>query len=117
MVLVVSCDTLVPIDGLWQSLAQQHQYAPETQVCYLKDTASESQQDYPLLGLYRMDILDKLCHYLDSNARAVMKFLATIDAQTQPLPTAWCKLANLNTPCDFEQALCIVKSIKNQHSK
>ena len=65
----------------------------------------KSDKDYPLLGLYSLDLTDKLQGYLDNGGRSVMKFLSEVNVKTVDLPNDWVKLANFNDKDEFELAL------------
>ena len=96
--LVISCDSLVQANQVFDKL---HYAATDNEaVIYLK-----AEKDYPLLGLYRTDLLIKLYDYLDKGQRAVMKFLADKKIQTAALPNEWIALANFNTKNEFDLAL------------
>nr|WP_312385951.1 MULTISPECIES: NTP transferase domain-containing protein [unclassified Moraxella] len=96
--LVISCDSLVQANQVFDKL---HYAATDNEaVIYLK-----AEKDYPLLGLYRTDLLIKLKDYLDKGQRAVMKFLADKKIQTAALPNEWITLANFNTKNEFDLAL------------
>ncbi|MGD4407981.1 NTP transferase domain-containing protein, partial [Xanthomonas citri pv. citri] len=66
--MVISCDCLIGADLVFAKLV--HQIIDED-VVYLK-----SEKDYPLLGLYRVDLLPTLKDFLDNGSRSVMKFLS-----------------------------------------
>ncbi len=100
--LLSSCDSLIGVDTLWQTLNQQ---AKTADVIYFYD--DKNQQDYPLLGLYSIDLLDKLKQRIDNGQLSVMKFLHAdnINCQKIPLPQAWQQQVNFNTPIEFQQAI------------
>lgn len=96
--LVISCDSLVSAHQLFDTLTAQS--VQNADVIYVK-----SDKDYPLLGLYSLDLTDKLQGYLDSGGRSVMKFLSEVNVKTVDLPNDWVKLANFNDKDEFELAL------------
>ena len=96
--LVISCDSLVHAHQVFDKL--HYPVTDNEAVIYLK-----AEKDYPLLGLYRTDLLIKLYDYLDKGQRAVMKFLADKKIQTAVLPNEWITLANFNTINEFDLAL------------
>lgn len=96
--LVISCDSLVSAHQLFDTLTAQS--VQNADVIYLK-----SDKDYPLLGLYSLDLTDKLQGYLDNGGRSVMKFLSEVNVKTVDLPNGWVKLANFNDKDEFELAL------------
>ena len=97
--MVISCDSLIPISDLWQKLQPYITQAADKSVICLTDDSHL----YPLLGLYRLSIEPELKHYIDNGQRQVMKFIKPI---VQPLPfaKAWQDLTNFNTPKDFARA-------------
>lgn len=96
--LVISCDSLVHAHQVFDKLC--YAVTDNEAVIYLK-----AEKDYPLLGLYRTDLLIELYDYLDKGQRAVMKFLADKKIQTAALPNEWITLANFNTKNEFGLAL------------
>ena len=96
--LVISCDSLVSAHQLFDTLTAQS--VQNADVIYVK-----SEKDYPLLGLYSLDLTDKLQGYLDNGGRSVMKFLSEVNVKTVDLPNDWVKLANFNDKDEFELAL------------
>lgn len=96
--LVISCDSLVSAHQLFDTLTAQS--VQNADVIYVK-----SDKDYPLLGLYSLDLTDKLQGYLDNGGRSVMKFLSEANVKTVDLPNGWVKLANFNDKDEFELAL------------
>ncbi|MDK1670927.1 molybdenum cofactor guanylyltransferase [Moraxella osloensis] len=96
--LVISCDSLVSAHQLFDTLTAQS--VQNADVIYVK-----SDKDYPLLGLYSLDLTDKLQGYLDNGGRSVMKFLSEVNVKTVDLPNDWVKLANFNNKNEFELAL------------
>ena len=102
--MVISCDSLIPISDLWQKLQPYITQAADKSVICLTDDSHL----YPLLAVYRLSIEPELKHYIDNGQRQVMKFIKPI---VQPLPfaKAWQDLTNFNTPDAFEcacTALC-----------
>ena len=95
--MVISCDCLIGADLVFAKLV--HQIIDED-VVYLK-----SEKDYPLLGLYRVDLLPRLKDFLDKGNRSVMKFLSDKKVKTVDLPNKWGALANFNTMDEFNLAL------------
>ena len=96
--LVISCDSLVSAHQVFDTLTAQS--VQNADVIYVK-----SDKDYPLLGLYSLDLTDKLQGYLDNGGRSVMKFLSEVNVKTVDLPNDWVKLANFNDKDEFELAL------------
>lgn len=97
-ILVASCDNLIGIDELYKKLCENNDIA---QVIYLTDNI----KDYPLLGLYNINLIDDLKNYLDNDNRAVMKFLKDKSAQKIAMNDDWRYLANFNTMDEFKLAL------------
>lgn len=97
--MVICCDSLINATQLYDKLFNQITDKNED-VVYFK-----GEKDYPLLGLYRVDLLPKLKVYLDKGNRAVMKFLKDKKVKTVDLPNEWVNLANFNTKDKFELAL------------
>ena len=97
--MVISCDSLIPVTDLWQKLRPDMTKNPDKAVICLSD----EHHLYPLLGLYRLSIEPDLKQYIDDGQRQVMKFIKPI---VQPVPFAkdWQYLTNFNTPKDFEHA-------------
>lgn len=94
--LVVSCDSLLGADLVFEHL----QYLDNADVMYVK-----GEKDYPLLGLYRTNLLPQLKDYLDNGNRSVMKFLRDKKVKSVELPNEWIALVNFNTPEEFDLAL------------
>ena len=94
--LVVSCDSLLGADWVFERL----QYLACADVMYVK-----GERDYPLLGLYRTDLLPQLRDYLDKDKRSVMQFLNDKELKTVALLDDWVNLANFNTLDEFNLAL------------
>ena len=102
--MVISCDSLIPISDLWQKLQPYITQATDKSVICLTDDSHL----YPLLGLYRLSIEPELKHYIDNGQRQVTKFIKPI-VQPVPFAKAWQDLTNFNTPDAFEcacTALC-----------
>lgn len=104
--MVISCDSLIPIRDLWQKLQPYTTQATDKSVICLTD----NEHLYPLLGLYRLDIEPDLKCYLDDSQRQVMKFIKPI-VQPVPFAKAWQDLTNFNTPKDFARARLALKSL------
>lgn len=102
--LVISCDSLIPISDLWQKLQPYITQADDKSVICLTDDSHL----YPLLGLYRLSIETELKQYIDDGQRQVMKFIKPI-VQPVPFTKAWQALTNFNTPKDFARA-CLALS-------
>lgn len=102
--MVISCDSLINATQIYDKLFNQITDKNED-VIYFK-----GKKDYPLLGLYRTDLLLELYDYLDKDNRSVMKFLADKKIKTVDLPSEWLALANVNTMDDFELASDILGS-------
>ena len=97
--MVISCDSLIPISDLWQKLQPYIAQAADKSVICLTD----NEHLYPLLGLYRLSIEPDLKQYIDNGQRQVMKFIKPI-VQPVPFVKAWQDLTNFNTPKDFVRA-------------
>lgn len=97
--MVISCDSLIPVTDLWQKLQPYMTKNPDKAVICLSD----EHHLYPLLGLYRLSIEPDLKDYIDDGQRQVMKFIKPL---VQPVPFArdWQYLTNVNTPKDFARA-------------
>ena len=104
--MVISCDSLIPVTDLWQKLQPYITQADGKSVICLTD----DHHLYPLLGLYRLSIEPDLKRYIDDEQRQVMKFIKPI---VQPVPFAkeWQYLTNFNTPKDFEHACLALKEL------
>ena len=102
--LVISCDSLIPVTALWQKLQPYIAQSADKSVICLND----DQHLYPLLGLYRLDIEPNLKQYIDDGQRQVMRFIKPI-VQPVPFIKKWQYLTNFNTPKDFEHA-CLALS-------
>lgn len=103
--LVISCDSLIPISDLWQKLQPYTTQADGKSVICLTDDSHL----YPLLGLYRLSIEPELKQYIDDGQRQVMKFIKPI-VQPVPFTQAWQALTNFNTPKDFASA-CLALNV------
>lgn len=101
-ILVISCDNLINIDELYFKLCDN---IINSQAIYLTDNHLTDSKDYPLLGLYNLNLIDKLKTYLDNNNRAVMKFLKDKQVQKISMNNEWRYLANFNTLDEFGLAL------------
>ena len=97
--LVISCDSLIPISDLWQKLQPYITQADDKSVICLTDDSHL----YPLLGLYRLSIESELKQYIDDGQRQVMKLIKPI-VQPVPFTQVWQALTNFNTPKDFARA-------------
>ncbi|KAA0915389.1 molybdenum cofactor guanylyltransferase [Psychrobacter sp. ANT_WB68] len=97
--LVISCDSLIPVTNLWQKLQPYMAQATDKSVTCLTDDSHL----YPLLAVYRLSIEPELKHYIDNGQRQVMKFIKPI-VQPVPFAKAWQDLTNFNTPKDFARA-------------
>ncbi|MGE6360833.1 molybdenum cofactor guanylyltransferase [Psychrobacter glacincola] len=104
--MVISCDSLIPVNDLWQKLQPYMTQNPDKAVICLTD----EHHLYPLLGLYRLSIEPNLKHYIDDGQRQVMKFIKPL---VQPIPFAknWQYLTNFNTPKDFEHACLALNNL------
>ena len=97
--MVISCDSLIPISDLWQKLKPYITQAADKSIICLTDDSHL----YPLLAVYRLSIEPELNHYIDNGQRQVMKFIKPI-VQPVPFAKAWQNLTNFNTPKDFARA-------------
>ena len=104
--LVISCDSLIPISDLWQKLQPYTTQADGKSVICLTDDSHL----YPLLGLYRLSIEPELKQYIDDGQRQVMKFIKPI-VQPVPFTQAWQALTNFNTPKDFARACLALNNL------
>ena len=104
--LVISCDSLIPISDLWQKLQPYITQADDKSVICLTDDSHL----YPLLGLYRLSIETELKQYIDDGQRQVMKFIKPI-VQPVPFTKAWQALTNFNTPKDFARACLALNNL------
>ncbi len=94
--LVISCDSLLGANQVFNALKCDE----IADVSYF-----QNEKDYPLLGLYRLDLLPLLKTYLDNDNRSVMKFLSQVKSNVITMPDKWRDLANFNTPEEFNLAL------------
>lgn len=104
--LVISCDSLIPITDLWQKLQPYITQAADKSVICLTDDSHL----YPLLGLYRLDMEPDLKRYIDDEQRQVMKFIKPI-VQPVLFAKAWQNLTNFNTPKDFARACLALNNL------
>ena len=104
--LVISCDSLIPITDLWQKLQPYITQAADKSVICLTDDSHL----YPLLGLYRLSIEPDLKRYIDDEQRQVMKFVKPI-VQPVLFAKAWQNLTNFNTPKDFASACLALNNL------
>lgn len=104
--LVISCDSLIPITDLWQKLQPYITQAADKSVICLTDDSHL----YPLLGLYRLSIEPDLKRYIDDEQRQVMKFIKPI-VQPVAFVKKWQNLTNFNTPKDFARACLALNNL------
>ena len=104
--LVISCDSLIPVTDLWRKLQPYMTQAADKSVICLTDDSHL----YPLLGLYRLDMEPDLKRYIDDGQRQVMKFIKPI-VQPVPFAKAWQELTNFNTPKDFSRACLALNNL------
>lgn len=104
--LVISCDSLIPVTALWQKLQPYIAQSADKSVICLND----DHHLYPLLGLYRLDIEPSLKQYIDDGQRQVMKFIKPI-VQPVAFVKEWQYLTNFNTPKDFEHACLALNNL------
>ncbi|MDA5133381.1 molybdenum cofactor guanylyltransferase [Psychrobacter sp. ANT_H3] len=104
--LVISCDSLIPITDLWQKLQPYITQAADKSVICLTDDSHL----YPLLGLYRLDMGPDLKRYIDDEQRQVMKFIKPI-VQPVAFVKKWQNLTNFNTPKDFASACLALNNL------
>ena len=104
--MVISCDSLIPISDLWQKLKPYIAQATDKSVICLTD----NEHLYPLLAVYRLSIEPELKHYIDAGQRQVMKFIKPI-VQPVPFVKAWQDLTNFNMPDTFECACTALRDI------
>ena len=97
--LVISCDSLIPVEELWQRLRAFIAKASDKSVICLSDETHL----YPLLGLYQLSVEPKLRVYIDNGERRVMRFIEPI-MQPVPILESWQGLTNFNTPDEFKRA-------------
>lgn len=102
--LVISCDSLIPVIDLWQTLQLYiAKTIDKTVVCLTDD-----RHLYPLLGLYQLSIEPDLKAYIDEGQRQVMRFIEPI-VHPVTFTKQWQPLTNFNTPSDFKRA-CLALS-------
>lgn len=103
-ILVISCDNLIGADKLFDELiycqSNSQSMNSHADVIYFKD-----KKDYPLLGLYRSNLLLELDDFLDKGERSVMRFLSCLNTVAYSLPDDWQYIVNFNTPDEFNLAL------------
>ena len=104
--LVISCDSLIPVTDLWQKLQPYITQAADKSVICLTDDSHL----YPLLGLYRLSIEPDLKRYIDDGQRQVMKFIKPI-VQPVAFVKKWQNLTNFNTPKDFASACLALNNL------
>ena len=104
--LVISCDSLIPVTALWQKLQPYIAQSADKSVICLND----DHHLYPLLGLYRLDIEPSLKQYIDDGQRQVMKFIKPI-VQPVAFVKEWQYLTNFNTSKDFEHACLALNNL------
>ena len=104
--LVISCDSLIPVTDLWQKLQPYITQAADKSVICLTDDSHL----YPLLGLYRLDMEPDLKRYIDDEQRQVMKFIKPI-VQPVAFVKKWQDLTNFNTPKDFASACLALNNL------
>ena len=100
-VLVVSCDSLLGVDDVLALFKKNpnNESLQSHPVIYAK-----GEKDFPLLGLYRVDLMNELTDYLDNGNRSVMKFLSDRKVKAVALPNELVALANFNTLDEFQKA-------------
>ncbi len=104
--LVISCDSLIPVTDLWKKLQSAiAQGADKSVICLTDDSHL-----YPLLGLYRLDMEPDLKRYIDDEQRQVMKFIKPI-VQPVAFVKKWQNLTNFNTPKDFASACLALNNL------
>ena len=104
--MVISCDSLIPVTDLWQKLRPYMTKNPDKTVICLTDDSHL----YPLLGLYRLSIEPDLKRYIDDEQRQVMKFIKPI-VQPVAFVKKWQNLTNFNTPKDFSRACLALNNL------
>ncbi|WP_313597346.1 molybdenum cofactor guanylyltransferase [Psychrobacter sanguinis] len=112
--LVVSCDSLVSATDIWkqvtgfiettaQAVVEASQRDVTQTACPQVYCLTDNERMYPLLGLYKLSVVETLQTYLDAGERRVMGFIKPI-CQHVAMPESWYALSNLNTPEQFKQA-------------
>ena len=104
--LVISCDSLIPVTDLWRKLQPYMTQAADKSVICLTDDSHL----YPLLGLYRLYMEPDLKRYIDDEQRQVMKFIKPI-VQPVAFVKKWQNLTNFNTPKDFASACLALNNL------
>ena len=104
--MVISCDSLIPISDLWQKLQPYITQATDKSVICLTD----NEHLYPLLAVYRLSIEPELKQYIDAGQRQVIRFIKPI-VKPVALPQIWQYLTNFNTPDAFECACTALRDI------
>ena len=104
--LVISCDSLIPVTDLWRKLQPYMTQAADKSVICLTDDSHL----YPLLGLYRLDMEPDLKRYIDDEQRQVMKFIKPI-VQPVAFVKKWQDLTNFNTLKDFSRACLALNNL------
>ena len=104
--MVISCDSLIPITDLWKKLQPYIAQATDKSVICLTD----NEHLYPLLAVYRLSIEPELKQYIDARQRQVMRFIKPI-VKPVALPQIWQYLTNFNTPDAFECACTALRDI------
>jgi molybdopterin-guanine dinucleotide biosynthesis protein A len=104
--LVISCDSLIPISDLWKKLQPYITQSADKSIICLTDDCHL----YPLLAVYRLSIEPELKLYIDAGQRQVMKFIKPI-VQPVPFAKAWQDLTNFNTPKDFARACLALNNL------
>ena len=104
--MVISCDSLIPITDLWKKLQPYIAQATDKSVICLTD----NEHLYPLLAVYRLSIEPELKQYIDAGQRQVMRFIKPI-VKPVALPQIWQYLTNFNTPDAFECACTALRDI------
>lgn len=113
---VISVDTMIDVQQLLILLNAHINCIPSSfnrkDAVYLYDSATK--KEYPLLGMYRIDILHHLNQYLAADNRRVMPFVNSLNCSKISAPIGWNKLLNINTPSDYHQAL---NTFDNTHNR
>ena len=104
--MVISCDSLIPITDLWKKLQPYIAQATDKSVICLTD----NEHLYPLLAVYRLSIEPELKQYIDAGQRQVIRFIKPI-VKPVALPQIWQYLTNFNTPDAFECACTALRDI------
>ena len=104
--LVISCDSLIPVTDLWRKLQPYITQAADKSVICLTDDSHL----YPLLGIYRVSIEPHLKAYIDNGQRRVIPFIQPI-MQSLCFSDNWQDLTNFNTPEDFTRACAALSGL------